>query len=210
VAVLTRAGARCWYDATMPSAPDYFTELSADPQRRKRLALMLIVGGLAAIGLFHNRLYNTFAGPFAIEARDIVALSDEPFGRYVRLVRDGKPVTYSELERTNVSEVEYRGGGMSSQVASYRLLREGRQRMLVRFEDGLNSDAVEGMLTESGAKQRELAGRDAKVYLDCSKSRFKAWSLAIAALALAAIGLGLDQLRRLRKRPEQRPLRLFT
>ena len=204
--------ARCWYDTPMPSAPDYFTELSADPQRRKRLALTLIVVGLAAIGLFHNRLYNTFAGPFAIEARDIVASSDEPFGRYVRLVRDGKPVTYSELEKTHVSEVEYRGGGMSSQVASYRLLREGRQRMLVRFEDGLNSDPVEGMLTTSGDKERRLVGRDEKMplYLDCSKSRFKAWSLAIAALALAAIGLGLDQLRRLRKGPEQRPLRLFT
>ena len=174
----------------------------------QRLALVLIGGGLVLIALFHNRIYNTFAGPFEIEASDVVKLTEVPFGRYVRLVENGKPVAYSQLVRTGASEVEYRGGGMSKTVASYKLLVAGGRRMVVRFEDGFPADQVEGMLTESDSMQREIV--DQKVYLDGSKSRYKAWTLAIVALALGAIGVGLDQLRRMRRRPAQRPLRLFT
>ncbi len=74
------------------SFADWAEAVSKDPARRKRVAIGLIVLGLATLGVFHQRIYNTFAGPFAMEARELAELADVPFKKLVKIQNSGKPV----------------------------------------------------------------------------------------------------------------------
>lgn len=186
-----------------------------DPRQRRQLAAAMIAVGLAVLGLFHQRIYNSFAGPFDIEERDLVKLNDVPSKRFVRVVRDGKPLHFTELDDAGFVEETVRGGGRFEVEASFRILRAGGDWILVRVADGSANPEVIGLVTVADG---ELAGRAHSgkagknpMLLDCDKSRYRLWSLVAAAAGALGVLVGLDQLRRSRKTaPDDRRLRLFT
>lgn len=163
----------------------------------KQAALGLIAAGLLVTALFHKRLYNTFAGPAPIEAAALATLEGAPFREFVTVVANGKPVQIGDLHDTGMIEVEYGRGG-SRTTAVFRTLDVPGHRIDVRIEQGQDGDPVEGIIRSDGRR----------VMLDCRKTGYRMWSLAIAALAGLLLGFGAIQLLR---RPEpKRPLRLFT
>jgi hypothetical protein len=180
-------------------------------ERRTRLiwALGLACAGLMIVAVFSERIYNTFAGPFPIEMKDLVELREVPLERYVTVKRDGRPLYYGALEVTGDQELET--GGFSSRiVAHFEVMRVGSRRMLVRIEDGLYDEVV-GIVRELDAEYRELSGsRDLAVYLDCTKSRYKNVGFIALCTGLLLIGLGADQVRRAYRKPKRGPLRVFT
>lgn len=167
----------------------------------------MIVIGLAVLGLFHQRIYNSFAGPFAMEASKLATLEEVPFGKLVRLERNGKPVTHAELEDTGASEVEYSRRG-SSTVASFGVFEIDGRQILVRVEQRGN-DNIEGVIREIDSSERQLAGSDAKLMLDCTMRRYRMWSLGLAALGVLTILLGFDQLRRATRKPKPTSFKIF-
>jgi hypothetical protein len=187
---------------------DWAEAVAADPARRKRVAIGLIVIGLAVLGVFHQRIYNTFAGPFSIEAKELADLQDVPFQKLVKVVRNGKPVEYFELERTGASEVEYGRGG-SRTLATFSILEIDGKSVLVRIEDSRH-EQVEGVIREIDSAESPVGRYSAHLMLDCTMARFRMWSLGLAALGVLAIILGLDQLRRATRTPKPKSLKIFS
>jgi hypothetical protein len=190
------------------SFADWAEGVSKDPARRKRVAIGLIVLGLATLGVFHQRIYNTFAGPFAMEASELAELGDVPFKKLVRIQRNGKPLSYSDLQRTDVEEVEYSRSSTRT-VATYSVLAVEGRRVLVRIE-AQPHDEIEGVIREIDSRDPQLGDHPAQLMLDCSMGRFRMWSLGIAALGVLAVLLGLDQLRRAGRKPRPKSLSIFA
>jgi hypothetical protein len=191
---------------------DWANEIAAHPRRRAGWGLALVVVGIAILGIWHQRIYNTFAGPTTLEARAAVELDGVPFRRLVTLVDGGKAIAYGQLGKAVGREVEIRAGSTRS-AAAFTLLDVGDRRLLVRLPaDSAKGENVEGVLRSIDDHQRNFPGIDwrTRVYLDCDKSGYGAWSLLIATLGIAAIGIGLDQRRRARRPADLRPLRRFT
>jgi hypothetical protein len=191
---------------------DWVNHIAADPKRRAGWGLVLVFLGLAVLAVWHQRIYNTFAGAAPLDTRAAVELDGVPFRRLVTLEDHGKPVAYGQLSEAVGREVEIRASS-TRDTAAYTLLDVGDRRLLVRLPaNSAKNDNVEGVLRAIDDRQRTFPGVDprASVYLDCDKSGYGAWSLLIAALGVAAIGIGLDQRRRARKPPDVRPLRRFT
>jgi len=190
------------------SFADWAEAVSKDPARRKRVAIGLIVLGLATLGIFHQRIYNTFAGPFAMEARELAELRDVPFKKLVKIQRNGKPISFSDLQRTDVTEVEY-SRSQTRTVAAYSVLEVEGRRVLVRIE-AQPHDEIEGVIREIESREPQLGDHPANLMLDCSMGRFRMWSLGIAALGVLLVLLGLDQLRRAGRKPRPKSLSIFA
>jgi hypothetical protein len=174
----------------------------------KQRAAAFLVLGVAILAVFHIRIYNSLAGPFDVEERDVVAMKDVPFKRLVRVVRDGRPVEYSELARAPFYEEEIHSG-YTEATASFRYLEVNNHRMLVRIADSTDPDVI-GLLDVPDDRLASHAS-GAPLFLDCDKAAYGAYSLLALVAGLAALFFGLDQLRRAYRRPVvERPLRLFT
>jgi hypothetical protein len=173
----------------------------------KQRAAAFLVLGVAILAVFHVRIYNSLAGPFDVEERDLVAMKDVPLHRFVRVVRDGRPVEYSELERAPFYEEEIHSG-YTEATASFRYLQVNNQRMLVRIADSTSPEVI-GLIDVPDDRIASHAS-GAALFLDCEKSTYRAYSLLALVAALTALFIGLDQLRRAYRRPVERPLRLFT
>lgn len=194
-------------DDSLGRFAEWSAALANDPPRRRKWAAAIIALGLAVLGVFHERIYNSFAGPFDVEARDLVALKSVPGKRFVRVVQDGKPLHYTELEDAGFVE-ERIGRGRVEVEATFRILASDRGRMLVRVADNSANPEVIGLVTTASG---ELASRaNYGVMLDCDKSSYRLWSLAIAAFGILSVLIGLDQLRRAGKKPRPDGLRIFT
>jgi hypothetical protein len=173
---------------------------------KQRAAAFLILG-VAILAVFHVRIYNSLAGPFDVEERDLVAMKDAPLRRFVRVVRDGRPVEYSELERAPFYEEEIHSG-YTEATASFRYLHSNGHTKLVRVADSTGSEVIGLLDVPSGMIASHASG--AALFLDCEKGTYRAYSLLALAAALTALFIGLDQLRRAYRRPVERRLRLFT
>ena len=192
---------------------EWSAALANDPRRRRRWAAATIALGLAVFAIFHARIYNSFAGPFDIEARDLAKINDVPNKRFVRVVENGKPLHYTELEDAGFVEQRVSRGRIETE-ATYRRLREGGDWILVRVADNSANPEVIGLITIA---EGELAGKahTGKVgrnpmLLDCDKSNYRLWSLIAAAFGVLCVLLGLDQLRRAGKKPRTGGMRIFT
>lgn len=190
---------------------DWANQVAANPRRRLRVGLALIVVGLAVLGVFHDRIYNGLGGPFTLDARALVKLDGVPFQRFVKLELDGKPVFHSDLIDTGQREEKLERNTIET-VASFEVLFVGDRRILVRVEQGSSGDQVAGIIRELEPEHYSLHGTDDRLhyYLDCTKTRFRWWALGLASLGGLAILLGLDQIRRARTQPERLNLRRFT
>jgi hypothetical protein len=163
--------------------------------------------GVAIFAVFHTRIYNGLAGPFDIEARDLVAMTDVPAKEFVRVVRDGQPVEYSELRSASFYEEEIKPGS-THQTAWFGYIDESNRHMLVRIADSTNHEVIGVIDRPSGQIASHSPGA---LFLDSEKSTYRMWALLLALAGVVSIFVGLDQLRRAYATPKpQRPMRLFT
>ncbi|MBV8756920.1 MAG: hypothetical protein JO257_06590 [Deltaproteobacteria bacterium] len=164
-------------------------------------AIALLVLGPIILFFARERIYNAVAGPFDVEARALVAMQEPPAHRFVRVVRDGRPLHFNELRGTGLQEVTVQATGASHDSASFLWLDEAGRRMVVRNEDIKDTGEAEvaGLVsTIEVGPVRDVAGADG-LFLDCNKTGYKIGGLLFLAAGLVMIGLGLDQARRWRK-----------
>jgi hypothetical protein len=76
---------------------DWVNEIAANPARRARWGLVLVFVGLAVLAVWHQRIYNTLAGPAPLDTAAAVAFDGVPFRQLVTLEDHGKPVPYAAL-----------------------------------------------------------------------------------------------------------------
>jgi hypothetical protein len=180
---------------------DWADEVSRDPARRKRVALTAIVGGVLLLALFHNSIYDSFVGPFPIDEKELVALEKVPFKRYVSLRRGGQLIQFSELSDSGVSEQIYHGHGYTSSGGHFRWLQVEQKKVLVRYEPGTMTRAVEGRLREVENPGGYLSLHDAAHLMIDSETDWEMWALLAAAVGSLLVIVGLDQLRRAFRKP---------
>src|SRR4051812_29668945 len=99
----------------------------------KERAMLLLVIGPIVLFLGRERIYNGLAGPWDVEAGQLVAMDDVPSHRFVRVVRHGQPVQFSDLAEAAFHEESVQQvTGAHHASASFAYLDEGGRHLLVR------------------------------------------------------------------------------
>ena len=173
----------------------------------KQRAAAFFVLGVLILTVFHARIYNGIAGPFDVEARDLAAMHDLPAKQFVRVVRNGQPVQYSELRKATFYEEEV-SGNVGTVTASFGFLDDGDRPFAVRIADATNPEVI-GVIDTPSDRVAQWTGR--VFILDCDKSSYRMYALLAALAGVVSLFVALDQLRRAYSKPKaQRPMRLFT
>ena len=177
---------------------DWSDEVARDPERRKRVAGILIIAGLVVLGVFYGAIYNAFAGPFPLDDRELAALTDVPFRRYVTVRHGDDAVKLWALKDTGVYK-ETINGRSSEYSGGYHWLPVGDRKVLVWMPAGsapTNDAPVEGVLREAESAGGRISLRSAgRLMIDTGAGSVN-WALLAALLGGALVGVGVDQLRR--------------
>jgi hypothetical protein len=170
----------------------------ADGALEKLAAAVPAIGAvLAVFALFHQRLYNSFFGPFPVEVAALATMATPPFEQWVRIA-----VPFDELEETEYVEKTYGRGG-TTVSAPYRLLRVGKGELLVHIENASsNAKTLTGVLKKNDRHQELAVHGPLTLELD---GNYPLLGWAIGLLGVILILAALDQVRRAGQRPRIMP-----
>jgi hypothetical protein len=160
----------------------------------KQRAVVLVALGVLCLVYFRHRIYNGLAGPSDLEVRDLGVMQEVPSQPYVRVVRDGRPVEYTELAKAPFYEAEVRDDG-NREAARFRYLDAAGRRLLVRVTRSSDREVL-GVLKPLKDTTLATQAPGDVLYVDCEDTHYRLISLLLLGLGVMAIGLGIDQLRR--------------
>jgi len=167
----------------------------------KQRAAAFLVLGVAILALFHERIYNGLAGPFDVEARQLITMHDVPAQRFVRVLRDGRPVHYNELVWAGLIEQQVEDDDRHT-TASYSELDVDGHPLIVRAVRNSSADdnpPLIGLIEMPGSELARYAPGDT-IFVDGDQATYRFCALAAFVTAMVALLAGLDQLRRAYRR----------